>query len=118
MKKILFAAALLLIISQSCQSPGQKKAFDYNNKIADISKENRNKWETAINEITSAKQSHDYSKLGALRNELVDFLTTKISEIDAAETPPGGDELKHATLDFLQFEKNTADKALKPYTEM
>src|SRR5690349_21078418 len=118
MKKILFAMALLFIITQSCQSPGQKNALDYNNKIANISKENQSKWVAVLQEITAVEQSHDYSKLTTLRNDLVDFLTKRIAEVDAMAIPSGGEDLKQAASDFLQFEKNTAEKALKPYTEM
>ena len=118
MKKILFPFALLFIFMQSCQSPGQKKALDYNNKIANISKVNQDKWKEVGEEISAAKESHEFSKLTTLTNNLIDFLDKKIAEVNAMENPLGSEELKNATIKFLRFEKSTADEALIPYTKM
>ena len=118
MKKILFAFALLFIIAQSCQSPGQKNALDYNNKIANVTLANQGKWKELGQEINVAEQSHDYSKLARMTNDLITFLDQKIAEVDAMKTPEGGEDLKNATLDFLKFDKSIAEDKAKPYTQM
>ena len=118
MKKIFFAVALLFIIVQGCQSLGQKKALDYNNKIASITLANQDKWKELGQEITVAEQSHDYTKLSKMTNDLIAFLDEKVAEVDAMETPPGGEDLKNAALDFLKFDKRIAEEKAKPYTQM
>ena len=118
MKKIFFAFALLCIISQSCQSTGQKNALDYNNKIANITLANQNKWKELGQEINNAEQSHDYTKLSKITNDLISFLDQKIAEIDAMEIPLGAEDLKTATIDFLKFDKGIAEEKAKPYTQM
>jgi hypothetical protein len=118
MKRILFPFALIIILVQSCQSPGQKNALDYNNKIANISKINKDKWKEVGIEISAAGESHEFSKLIKLANDLIDFLENKISEVNAMENPAGSEDLKNAMLEFLKFQKRTADETLTPYTQM
>ena len=117
MKKILFAVALLLVIAESCQL-GQKKALQYNNKIANITLANQDKWKELGQEINVAEQSHDYSKLSKITNDLISFLDQKITEVDAMETPDGGENLKKATIEFLKFDRSIAEENAKPYTQM
>lgn len=118
MKKILFASALLFIISQSCQSPGQKKALDYNNKIAEISKINQSKWIEIVSEIMKLEQTKNFSKLGTLSDDLINYLDKEINELNNTQGPTGSGELKTAAIDFFRFERKTADEKIRPFSQM
>ena len=118
MKKILSAFALFFIITQGCQSPGQKKALDYNNKIAEISKTNQSKWIDIVNEITKLEQTRNFSKLGPLSDDLINFLDKEINELNNTPGPPGSEELKTTAVDFFSFERKTADEKIRPFAQM
>lgn len=117
MKKILIPFALLVIIMQSC-SMGQKKALDYNNKIANITLANQDRWKELGQEISAAEQSHDYTKLSKITTDLISFLDQKIAEVNGLEVPPGGEDLKSAAIEFLKFDKTIAEDKAKPFTQM
>jgi hypothetical protein len=118
MKKTLFAFALLFTIAQSCESSGQKNALDFNNKIANITLANQDKWKELGQEINIAQQSHDYTKLSGMTTDLISFLDQKIAEVDAMKIPESTEDLKNATLDFLKFDRSIAEEKAKPYTKM
>jgi tagatose-1,6-bisphosphate aldolase len=118
MKKILFGMAAAVMIVTGCMNSSSKKAFDFNNKLTEISKANHEKWQGISAEIQVASQSHDFTKLTTLTNDLVAFLGQKITEVTAMENTGGSEDIKAAMLDFLNFDKKIADENVMPYTKI
>ena len=118
MYKTLLIVAMAAILAPSCVSPKAKKATQWNNKLAEISKLNQNRWKEVIAAISTAQQTKDFSKVGSLGKELVTFLEDKIAEVNKMENTEGSEKMKTAMIDFLEFEKRTAQDGLSPYQNM
>ena len=79
---------------------------------------NQNRWKDVIAAINTAQTTKDYSKVGTLGKELVSFLDDKIKEVSNMENTEGSEKMKDAMIEFLQFEKRTAQDGLSPYQNM
>lgn len=118
MYKTLLIVALAAIMAPSCTSPKAKKATEWNNKLAEISKMNQDRWKDVIEAINSSQTTKDYSKVGNLGKDLVTFLDEKINEVTKMENTEGSEKMKDAMIEFLQYEKRTAQDGLSPYQNM
>ncbi|HSU26881.1 MAG TPA: hypothetical protein VLJ68_00745 [Chitinophagaceae bacterium] len=118
MYKTLLIVALAAIMAPSCVSPKAKKATNWNNKLAEISKMNQDRWKDVIAAINSSQTTKDYAKVGNLGKDLVSFLDGKIKEVNDMENTEGSEKMKEAMIEFLEYEKKTAQDGLSPYLNM
>ena len=96
----------------------RKAAFDFSNKISDISRANQDRWRKVAVEISKAEQSHDYTQLTPIIKELSDFLDAKTIEVQGMKDVAGSEEFKESMVKFLKIDKQIADENLTPFTQM
>ena len=111
----LFLAILLL--SPGC-NPNKKKAYDFNQKLVEIS-DTLNKKGTRIGtEVALAVNTRDFSRVDIINRELLDFIDIKTAELKKTPNTAGSEKLKAAMLDFLAFEKEMISSYFLPLGKM
>ena len=108
----------ILLVSQGCNSKNKKKAYDFNQKLVEIS-DTLNKKGTRIGtEVALAVNTRDFSKVDIINKELLDFIEIKTAELKKTPNTAGSEKLKVAMLDFLAFEKNMISSYFVPLGKM
>ena len=109
--------AILLVLS-GCNSKNKKKAYDFNQKLVEIS-DTLNKKGTRIGtEVALAVNTRDFSKVDIINKELLDFIEIKTAELKKTPNTAGSEKLKVAMLDFLAFEKDMISSYFIPMGKM
>ena len=107
----------ILLLAPGC-NPNKKKAYDFNQKLVEIS-DTLNKKGTRIGtEVALAVNSRDFSKVDIINKELLDFIEIKTAELKKTPNTAGSEKLKAAMLDFLAFEKEMISSHFLPLGKM
>lgn len=117
MKKIFFPFFIVLLLFQSCGS-AKKKAFDFNQKLAGISKTLNSKGVAFGTELRSAINTNDFSALDSMATALNKYISDQIIVVKNTENVSGSEKLKNAMLDFLNFEYKLVTEAFVPFGKL
>lgn len=108
--------AMLLLVS-GCNAD-KKKAYDFNQKLVEIS-DTLNKKGTRIGtEVALAVNTRDFSRVDLINKELLNFIDIKTSELKKTPNTAGSEKLKSAMLEFLAFEKDMISSYFLPLGKM
>ena len=117
MRKCFPLFLVILLVSQGCK-PNKKKAYDFNQKLVEIS-DTLNKKGTRIGtEVALAVNTRDFSRVDIINRELLDFINIKTVELKKTPNTAGSEKLKAAMLDFLAFEKDMINSYFLPLGKM
>ena len=118
MRKCFPLFVAILLISPGCNSKNKKKAYDFNQKLVEIS-DTLNKKGTRIGtEVALAVNTRDFSKVDIINKELLDYIDIKTTELKKTPNTAGSEKLKVAMLEFLAFEKDMISTYFLPLGKM
>ena len=115
-KRFPFILGILLLLL-GCNAD-KKKAYDFNQKLFEIS-DTLNKKGTRIGtEVAMAVNTRDFSKVDRINEELLAFIELKSAELKKPPNTAGSEKLKAAMIEFLQFEKDMVSNYFVPLGKM
>lgn len=118
MKKIFLPLLAVLIVFAGCKGGDQKKAYDFNEKLAAISYNLEKKGRAFGAELQPAMQSNDFSKLASITDSLEKFIDEKTEELKNTKDVGGSEKLRSAMLEFMAFEKDMVKDAFLPFSKL
>lgn len=117
MKKFFVPFIAVLILLAGCKG-SNKKAFEFNEKLAAISSTLYSKGKEFGTELQPAMQSNDFSKLSAISASLNKFIDEKLTELKDTKDVGGSEKLRSAMIEFLDFEKGMIKDAFEPFGKL
>jgi hypothetical protein len=109
---------LFILILHAYCSPGNKKAYDFNEKMVAISRIMQEKGRFIGEELATAVQTHDFSKIDSANHDLLAFIKQQRSELLSEKDIPHSDTLRNAMLEFLSFEERLIDSTFMVFGKM
>jgi hypothetical protein len=107
----------IVIIHFHC-SPGNKKAYEFNEKMVAISRTMQEKGRYIGEELATAVQTHDFSKVDSANHDLLGFVRQQRSALLSEKDIPHSDTLRNAMLEFLSFEERLIDSTFMVFGKM
>ncbi len=119
MAKHLYAyiIALLVIGMASCDLDKKEKAQKLSKDITAINDSLAYFVKDWVEEFKVSVNTKDFSRLGAIRQNMESYLDRKTAYLNATPDVGGSEELRKAELDYLLFEKNTVGKFLTVFEQ-
>lgn len=96
---------LSFVMIHSHCTPGNKKAYEFNEEIVDISRTMQEKGRFIGEELAVAVQSRDFSKIDSANQDLLTYVKQQRSALLSRKDIPHSDSLRNAMLEFLSFEE-------------